>query len=140
MIGLKGIGDLFGAAGKVVDAVHTSDEEKLILKNEFFTLQGSVLSDVLEYQQSLNELQSKVIIAESQSASWITRNWRPVTMLNFVGLITLRWLGLSAPGITEALELELLSIVKYGLSGYVVGRSAEQIVKVGAQALKDYKK
>ena len=33
MIGLSQITGLFGAAGKIVDAVHTSDEEKLQLKN-----------------------------------------------------------------------------------------------------------
>ncbi len=57
MIGVAGISGLFKAAGGIVDNLHTSDEERLKLKNSFAELQGSVMSDVLEYQKSLNEAQ-----------------------------------------------------------------------------------
>ena len=140
MIGLSAIAGLFQTAGGIVDSLHTSEEEKLKLKNTFFELQGRVLSDVLSYERSLNEAQSKVITAEASSGSWLTRSWRPITMLTFVALIVLRWVGLSASGLTEALELELFGIVKICIGGYVIGRSAEQAMKAGAQALAEYKK
>ena len=41
-------------------------------------------------------------------------------------LIVLRWLGWSAPGISEAEALKLWNIVEIGLGGYVIGRSAEK--------------
>ena len=43
MIGLGGITGLFKAAGGIVDDLHTSDEERLKLKNSFAELQGSVI-------------------------------------------------------------------------------------------------
>lgn len=75
----------------------------------------------------------KVIVAEAQ-AGGITAKWRPLVMLTFTALIVSRWLGFSAPGITEAEIMKLWSIVEFGLGGYVVGRSGEKIVSVAAQA------
>ncbi len=69
----------------------------------------------------------KIIVAEAQGGSWLQRSWRPVTMLTFAGLIVAKWMGLSAPGITEQIELALFEIIKIGLGGYVVGRSAEKV-------------
>ena len=75
MIGVAGISGLFKAAGGIVDNLHTSDEERLTLKNSFAELQGSVMSDVLEYQKSLNEAQANIIMAEAGGKSWIQRSW-----------------------------------------------------------------
>ena len=52
--------------------------------------------------------------------------WRPLMMITFGILIVLRWLGWSAPGISEAEALKLWNIVEIGLGGYVIGRSAEK--------------
>lgn len=93
---------------------------------------------VLQYQSQLMQYQvdafkteisaeRDVIVAEAQSESWITRNWRPITMLTFVALLVAKWFGWTAPGISEAEQLALMEIIKYGLSGYVAGRSAEKI-------------
>lgn len=68
-----------------------------------------------------------IIKAEAQGESWLQRNWRPILMLTFAGLIVLRWLGISAPNIDAALEMKLFEIVQLGLGGYVIGRSAEKI-------------
>ena len=57
-------------------------------------------------------------------------------MLTFGGLIVARWLGYSAPGISEAEILKLWSIVEFGLGGYIVGRSVEKVVPQITDALK----
>ena len=139
MIGLGGITGLFKAAGGIVDDLHTSDEERLKLKNSFAELQGSVMSDVLEYQKSLNEAQANIIMAEAGGKSWIQRSWRPVTMLTFVGIVLLRWFGLTG-AVPEAVEVELMSLIKIGLGGYVAGRSIEKVTETASSALKDYAK
>ena len=56
-------------------------------------------------------------------------------MLTFTALIVARWLGYSAPGITEAEALRLWSIVEIGLGGYVIGRSVEKVAPQVAEAL-----
>lgn len=69
-----------------------------------------------------------IINTEAASQHWLAANWRPLTMLVFVGLIVSRWLGYSAENMTEAEYLSIYDLVKIGLGGYVVGRSAEKIV------------
>lgn len=80
-------------------------------------------------ETSLIEGRAGVVTAEAQSESWLARNWRPLTMLGFVALIGAHWLGLSSDTLTEAEVVLVLEIVKVGLGGYVVGRSAEKITR-----------
>jgi len=71
--------------------------------------------------------QANIIQAEVASGGVLARNWRPLLMLVFGGLIVARWFGYAAPDITPAEYIELWGIVKLGIGGYVVGRSAEKI-------------
>lgn len=85
-------------------------------------------------QEQKGELQQisasmKVLLGEINGDSWLQRNWRPLTMLTFVGLVVAKWLGFTADGVTEVIELQLLGIIKVGLGGYVVGRSVEKGIK-----------
>jgi len=79
---------------------------------------------------------SSIIKAEASSEHWIVAAWRPILMLTFGGLIVARWLGFSAPGISEAEILKLWSIVEFGLGGYIVGRSVEKVVPSITEAMK----
>lgn len=84
----------------------------------------------LEKEGELDYIKSQmnVILAEANGESWLQRNWRPITMLTFVALIVAKWLGYTAPGISEEIEKELMNLVQIGLGGYVVGRSAEKVM------------
>jgi hypothetical protein len=84
----------------------------------------------------LEQAAGTIIKAEAQSEHWLAACWRPILMLTFGGLIVARWLGWSAPGISEAEVLKLWDIVQLGLGGYVIGRSAEKIVPRLAEALR----
>lgn len=78
---------------------------------------------------ALIEAQSDVIMSEAKGEGYLQKNWRPITMLTFVSLIVAKWLGFTAEGITPELEMQLLEIIKVGLGGYVIGRSAEKVMK-----------
>jgi hypothetical protein len=80
--------------------------------------------------------QAEIVKAEAQSDHWLAACWRPILMLTFGGLIVARWLGFSAPNITEAEVLKLWDIVQLGLGGYVIGRSVEKVMPSIAEALK----
>lgn len=73
--------------------------------------------------------QANVIMSEATGESWLQRNWRPLSMLTFVGLVVAHWLGYTAPNLSEEQVLALLGIVKVGLGGYVIGRSGEKIMR-----------
>lgn len=112
---------------KVLDVVDKAVPDKDLaekLKAEF--REHALKADYSVIEQELRA-QAEIIVAEAKGEGYIQRNWRPITMLTFVSLIVAKWLGYTAPGVTEAIELALLEIIKYGLSGYVVGRSAEKI-------------
>lgn len=80
--------------------------------------------------------QADIVKAEAQSEHWLTACWRPILMLTFGGLIVARWLGFSAPNISDAEVLKLWNIVELGLGGYVIGRSVEKVMPAIAGALK----
>jgi len=80
--------------------------------------------------------QAEIVKAEAQSQHWLAACWRPILMLTFGGLIVARWLGWSAPNISEAEILKLWEIVQFGLGGYVIGRSVEKVVPAIAGAMK----
>ncbi len=81
----------------------------------------------------IEEAAASIIADEAKSEHWLASSWRPMVMLTFTALIVARWLGYSAPGISEAEVLKLWDIVQLGLGGYVIGRSAEKIVPQLAQ-------
>ncbi|WP_257276411.1 MULTISPECIES: holin family protein [unclassified Endozoicomonas] len=79
----------------------------------------------------LNELEQKafVVKAEAQGESWLQRNWRPIVMLVFTALVVCRWMGWSAPNLTEAVELKLFSIIQMGIGGYIASRGLEKMTR-----------
>lgn len=95
----------------------------------------------LAQKGELAELTGRAEIVKTEAASehWLAATWRPILMLTFGSLIVARWLGFSAPGISEAEVLKLWDIVELGLGGYVIGRSAEKIIPAAAAALKGSK-
>ena len=81
------------------------------------------------------EASMQVIVAEAKSDSWITRSWRPITMLVFVTIIANNYLlypylslfWTSAPVLD--LPPDLWDLLKIGLGGYVASRGAEKTVE-----------
>ena len=72
---------------------------------------------------------SAVISASETRDGWLQKNWRPVVMLVMTGLVALHWLGLT-PDMHRDEAQALMDIVKMGLGGYIIGRSAEKVAKV----------
>jgi hypothetical protein len=66
--------------------------------------------------------------------SWLRTNWRPITMLTLVVMTLLHWLGLTPDTLSQDSVNGVLDIVQVGLGGYVVGRSAEKVMKAYKQA------
>jgi hypothetical protein len=97
--------------------------------------QQDMVMALLAQQGALNAAAGDIIKAEAQSEHWLAACWRPILMLTFGALIVARWLGWSAPGISEAEVLKLWDIVQLGLGGYVIGRSIEKVAPQIAAAV-----
>ena len=125
---LQTISNFITPISKVIDEVHTSEEEKAILRNELFAMQSSLQIRVLEYEKNLLSKQSQIITAEAQGNSWLQRSWRPITMLVFLLLVVLDSFG----WLSNPLAPEAWTLLQIGLGGYVVGRSAESVARTMA--------
>ena len=117
------IAGIFKPFSDMVDNVHTSTEEKLTLRNKLTEIVTAVELQVLELTKQLVSAQQAIITAEANGQSWLQRNWRPLTMVNFLILINLDYFGI----LNHPLSERVWDVITIGLGGYVVGRSAEKI-------------
>jgi hypothetical protein len=99
--------------------------------------QQEVMLQLMNHQQQIETAAAAIIQSEAASSHWLAANWRPITMLVFLGLIVARWFGYAAPDLAEGEYIKLWSIVEFGLGGYVVGRSVEKIAPSIADAIKN---
>jgi len=98
--------------------------------------EAEAIKQLLDHQAEIESAAAKIIQTEAASSHWLAANWRPLTMLVFVGLVVARWFGWAVPNLAEAEYIKLWSIVEFGLGGYVVGRSVEKVAPAIAAALK----
>ena len=82
--------------------------------------------------------QAGVITTEAKSDSWLARNWRPITMLIFVSIVANNFIiapyaqAIFHQSVSLPTPPDLWELIKIGLGGYVVGRSAEKVVTAWA--------
>jgi hypothetical protein len=114
----------------LVDQLHTSDDERLEAKAILLQLQTSLMSKTLDYEKQIAQSQRDIIVSETQANSWLTRSWRPITMLTFVLLVVWsQFTGMEVPD-------DLWFVIKLGLGGYVGGRSVEKSVASVVKVMK----
>lgn len=128
------LGQIFTPLTNLIDNLHTSDEERLLIKERMFKIQTDMAAKAMEYETQLLKSKASIITAEAQGQSWLQRSWRPITMLTFLVLVVCDSFGLLA----FRLSGEAWTLLQIGLGGYVVGRSAEKIApKVTEMMRKD---
>jgi len=114
-------GDLFKKVTSSIDSLVTSDEEKLILKNDLQKL-------LIDESSKINELKTS-IIKEEAKGNFLQRSWRPILMLNFGFIVSYCKFLAPAFGLPIVeLEPQFWSLLNLGIGGYVIGRSSEKIV------------
>lgn len=117
---------IFEIGGKLIDRLWPDPTEAG--KAKLALLEMSQKGELAELDAAMS-----VIVAEAQSDHWIVSAWRPITMLVFVAIVANNYLlypYLSLFWTTAPLlELppDLWDLIKIGLGGYVVGRSAEKV-------------
>ncbi len=110
-------------------------EQKAKLEAGEQAFKEHITASLIDYNKTILEQQASIVRAEAQSGSWLTSNWRPITMLVFVSIIANNYilypyLSLfwdKAPMLT--VPVEMWQLLKIGLGGYVVGRSVEKSIK-----------
>lgn len=126
----KVAGDLVGAVGDAADDLFTSDEEREKWETKKAKLQQQIQKRLLGLKETLIEKRGDAVKAEIEGESWLQRSWRPLVMLLMTGLIGAYWLGVT-PDLPQYAVERMYGLVKLGLGGYVIGRSAEKITRTG---------
>ena len=125
--------------GNVIDDIFKAVDKSTLDKDKALEIKSEIQKAItqLDYERYDNELQAKVktVLAEEQGKSWLQRNWRPGLMALFGIIIFNNYIF--APyiqllfGVDKAITLQIppdmWALLKLGVSGYIVGRSAEKV-------------
>jgi len=128
-------GGILKEINAAIDHFTLSADAKAALQTAAVNAQIQQATQELGYQQQLMEAQAKVITAEASSGSWLTQNWRPITMLTFLVLVVVSWFHGPPPNMPADMVMKLFDIIQLGLGGYVIGRSVEKTVPAITQAI-----
>jgi len=123
---------LTAGLGKAVDSVLGRFFED---KDKAAEAAHALRVEMLRHEQTAQEVARDVVVAEARSEHWLTSAWRPITMLVFVAIVANNYI--LAPYVDlffdAGLQLEvpppMWDLIKIGLGGYVVGRSAEKVAE-----------
>lgn len=97
-------------------------------------LKASIQSQMMQVDSAEFAAQVSVIDDEAKGESWLQRNWRPVTMMVFVFIVANNYIiapyaqAIFDRSVSLPTPPDLWALIKIGLGGYVVGRSAEKCV------------
>ena len=97
-------------------------------------LKASIQTAVLSADAEALQEQAGIVTAEAKGESWLQRNWRPVTMMVFMFIVANNYIiapyaqAISGASVSLPTPPDLWALIKIGLGGYVVGRSAEKCV------------
>lgn len=114
------LGSVFKPVADLVDNVHTSDEERMMLRNQLAQIEAQVSIKMMELQSSVIEANSKMAIAEQEHGNLLSKSWRPLVSLALTGILVAMGFG-----VIEFNDL-LAQISGAFLGIYGVGRSMEK--------------
>ena len=118
--------NVLGAVAPMVKTLFSTIDKTIDNKADAEKMKQQLQQQLLSGQLKELEAQASIITAEAKGG-WLQRNWRPLLMITFAGLVVAHWFGFTAPNIPESVQNSLLNIVMIGVGGYVVGRSGEKI-------------
>lgn len=114
---------ILNIGGRLIDKLFPDKTKAAQAKARLFELQQ---------QGELQEMgfMVKGLLAELQG-NWLQRSWRPILMLAFTYIIVHNYVFVPVLGLTAAeIPPDMWSLLKIGVGGYVMGRSAEKGIQV----------
>lgn len=112
----------------VIDSVHTSKEEKMLIEKA-----------VLEMEQNaadlLVETQGRIIEAEAKSEHFLTATWRPIMALTFGFIIANNYIIAPYTGALFGVEIvleippQMWDLLNLMIGGYVGSRGVEKVIR-----------
>lgn len=122
---------IFKPIADVIEHIVPSGDAKLQIQQKLIEAQFSTAEKVMDYEKQLLDGQIQIIKAEAQGASWLQRNWRPLTMVTFLVLVVCDAFGI----LPFRLADQAWTLLQIGLGGYVAGRSIEKVAPAITSAI-----
>lgn len=121
--------------GPVADVVGKALDKFFPDANKRAEVQAEVERALIANQATILSSMKDVMVADSQSESWATRNARPITVFWCLGMMT--WVvvspmfGVQVQTIAaiKAIPSDLWNMAMVGIGGYILAKSATDIVK-----------
>jgi hypothetical protein len=125
---------LFALGSRIIDAItkhvqNKDERERLVLE-----IQKQIQETASQLEYELLKQRGNIIVSEATGHSWLQRNWRPITMLVFVFIITNNYVLVPYAKAVFNIDLPILNLpdqvwnlLSYGLMGYIGARSVEKI-------------
>jgi hypothetical protein len=134
-----GIGELcqgIGGLAKDLRGAITGEmnpETKALIRSKILEMETMAL----QLQTKTQEFQRDVIVEEAKGGSWLQRNWRPGLMTIFGIIVANNYIIAPYIGLFAGEEYRLMldmpgplwDLLKIGVGGYIVGRSAEKVTE-----------
>jgi hypothetical protein len=123
---------LVDTIGKIAGGILDVGKRFIADKTKLAEFENSIHTEVLSIVQTEIERASDVIIAEAKGESFLQRNWRPILMLSFTAIIVNNYIlapyldAVFGSGIQLTIPPDMWNLLKIGVGGYIVGRSAEK--------------
>lgn len=109
----------------------TDPQQKLEAHLALTKIEADFQTKLVDADVEFAKAQAEIIKTEAASQSWLARNWRPIVMMEFAFVIA--WNYIVAPIFSLSslpLPEQMWELLKLGMGGYIIGRSAEKIVTV----------
>lgn len=124
---MKLFGIINNAIGGVTDLVSEFVQDPDKAKELNHRLKMQLMNDLTKEMEAKRD----IIVAEAEGNSFLQRSWRPITMLSFLVLLFVYWFGFAPEYVIENPTVvdSVFDLLKIGIGGYIVGRSAEKVSK-----------
>jgi hypothetical protein len=133
LLGIKDvIGDVIKPVTDLVDNLHTSEEEKMMVKERIDKIKNELTFRLIDTYNKEIEAKKDIIVAEAKG-SWLQSNWRPVLMLTIVAIVANNYIVypylsmFTDKAIVLELPDKLWNLMLVGVGGYIAGRTGEKI-------------
>ena len=124
---------IIGPVSQVIhDVLNRVLPPEKMTEQEKAVVNAQIDSALLQADTTEMDNRIKVLVTE-MSGNWLQRSWRPILMLSIIGIVVnnyilFPYLSMFTVKVTIlVLPEDLWSLLKIGVGGYVVGRSAEKI-------------
>lgn len=132
-----GFSGIINSVSGILDKFITNPEEKLKAQLQLTQMGNDLQIKAMEADKEFAVQQASVIVAEAKSESWLARNWRPLIMCEFGFIIGYNYIIAPMFGV-QSLPIvpDMWSLLKLGIGGYIIGRSAEKTIPSAIEAIK----